>query len=56
MMGGWKTWAAAVGLALLGGVDLVNGDLEQALTKLSAAMGLVGLGHKIDKGNQTANG
>lgn len=48
-LGGWKTWLAALGLAFLGAVDLIEGDLEAALTKLSAALGLIGIGHKIQK-------
>lgn len=48
-LGGWKTWLAALGLGLLGAVDLAEGDIEAALTKLSAALGLIGIGHKIQK-------
>lgn len=48
-MAGWKTWLAAAGLGILGAVDLIEGDLEAALTKLSAALGLIGIGHKIQK-------
>lgn len=48
-LGGWKTWLAALGLAFLGAVDLIEGDLEAALTKLSSALGLIGIGHKIQK-------
>lgn len=48
-MKGWKTWAAVVSLALLGIVDLANGDIPSGITKLTAALGLVGVGHKIEK-------
>ena len=48
-LGGWKTWLAAAGLGILGAVDLIEGDLEAALTKLSTALGLIGIGHKIQK-------
>lgn len=49
VMGGWKTWIAAIALAALGVVDVVNGDLETGVAKISAALGMVGLGHKIEK-------
>ena len=48
-MGGWKTWAAVAGLALLAMVDAANGDFDAAGAKIMAALGLVGLGHKIEK-------
>lgn len=56
MMGGWKTWTAAAGLVLLAVADVAGGDYEAAGTKIVSALGLIGLGHKIDKGNQAANG
>ena len=56
VMGGWKTWTAAAGLVLLAVADVANGDIEAAGTKVMAALGLVGLGHKVDKGNQSING
>jgi len=49
-MGGWKTWASITGLVILAGVDITNGDYESAATKLSAAWGLYGIGHKVEKG------
>ena len=49
MMGGWKTWTAAAGLALLAVVDVANGDFAAAGTKFVAALGMIGLGDKIEK-------
>jgi hypothetical protein len=49
MMGGWKTWCAAIGFVLLGIVDLVNGDNESGMQRLATAIGFIGLGHKIEK-------
>lgn len=46
-LGGWKTWLAVAGLVLLGLSDVVGGDVEAALAKFSAALGLIGLGQKI---------
>jgi len=50
-MKGWKTWAAA---ALIGGVAAAEYmGMDPALGKLilglAAALGVVGLGHKIEK-------
>ena len=49
IMGGWKTWVAALGTAALGVVEIANGDAESGITKLVAAVGLVGIGNKLDK-------
>ncbi len=52
MMGGWKVWAAAAGTAILGVVDIVNGDTEQGVQKIVLALGMVGFGHKMEKGGK----
>ncbi len=49
LMGGWKTWIAAIAMAALGVVDIVSGDYEAGAVKISGAFGMVGLGHKIEK-------
>ena len=49
MMKGWKTWAAVAGMVILAIVDISNGDYESALTKLTGAGALVGIGHKVEK-------
>ena len=49
MMKGWKTWLAVAGLAALGVNDIVNGDIEQGVVKLTNALALIGIGHKIEK-------
>lgn len=49
-MKGWKTWAAAAALAVLGIIDIVNNDVQEGVEKLTGAMALVGLGHKLEKG------
>lgn len=63
MMGGWKTWAAAGGLCLLGlamiGMGLLATELQEVLFGLGLqailfGFGLVGLGHKVEK-NAAAN-
>jgi hypothetical protein len=63
MMGGWKTWAAAAGLCLLGlaliGMGLMATELKEVLFGLGLqailfGFGLVGIGHKVEK-NAAAN-
>ncbi len=63
MMGGWKTWAAAGGLCLLGlaliGMGLLASGLQEVLFGLGLqailfGFGLVRLGHKVEK-NAAAN-
>jgi len=48
-MKGYKTWAAAIGMAILGIVDIIDGQAETGITKIVAALGLVGIGHKVEK-------
>ena len=50
IMGGWITWVAVTGLTLLAVVDFFNGEYQQAVEKLTAAGGLIGIGRKIEKG------
>jgi hypothetical protein len=40
---GYKTYIAAVGLALIGIFDLLNGDTAAGVDKLVEALGLAGL-------------
>lgn len=61
-MKGWKTWTAAGLAALLGlvagleaGGVLPDGSREIALAvigPISAALGLVGIGHKLEKAKE----
>lgn len=51
MMRGWKTWLAAVCLGVLAGIDVYDGEIDSGMSKLAAAIGMVGLGHKIEKGS-----
>jgi hypothetical protein len=48
-MKGWVTWVAVAGFVLLAVVDFANGDYDAAMTKLTAAGGLIGIGRKIEK-------
>ena len=49
-MKGWKTW---LGAALVGASAVVgytgNSELAKVLLALGAALGVVGIGHKIEK-------
>ncbi len=51
-MGGWKTWLSVIGLAALGIVDIYSGNTESGMAKLAAALGALGIGHKIEKANK----
>ncbi|WP_020472477.1 hypothetical protein [Zavarzinella formosa] len=42
-LSGYKTYIAAGGLALMGVVDLINGDLVGAGAKFAQALGLAGI-------------
>lgn len=44
---GKKTYIAAIGLALLGLVDLINGDTPAGIQKLVEAAGFAGLRHGV---------
>ncbi len=48
-MGGYKTWLAVAGMVILGVVDILNGAIEIGITKIVGALGLLGLGAKIEK-------
>ena len=56
-MGGYKTWTAAIGYGVLEVAKLVwpqYGDgLEAAQQALLVPLGIVGLGHKIEKNGLT---
>lgn len=49
-MKGWKTKAAAAAFALLGVVDIANGDIQGGMEKIAGALALLGIGHKVEKG------
>jgi hypothetical protein len=48
-MGGWVTWLAVLGFVALGVVDIVNGDVDAAMVKFTAALAALGLGRKVEK-------
>ncbi len=48
-MKGWKTWAAALAMAVLGALDIKQGDMAGGAQKIAAGLALVGIGHKIEK-------
>ncbi len=54
MMGGWKTWMAALGAFALGLYEIYEGRTESGIGHLTFAAGMVGIGHKIEK--NAANG
>jgi hypothetical protein len=48
-MKGWKTWLAAACTAGLGVVSIINGDVASGAQQIVLALGMIGLGHKIEK-------
>lgn len=48
-MKGWKTWLACAGLVALAVVDFVNNDIQPGVEKLTGALALFGIGHKVEK-------
>jgi len=52
IMGGWKTWLAVVGNLALAAYNFIQGNTEIGVTFLTAALALLGIGHKIEKSSQ----
>jgi hypothetical protein len=48
-MGGWKTWASALGLFAIGVFEIVEGNTESGAGRIVLALGLIGIGAKIEK-------
>ena len=48
-MGGYKTWIAAAGLALMGVSAIMDGNADQGIMRIVEALALIGIGHKIEK-------
>lgn len=49
MISGWKTKAGAAAMLVLGLIDILNGDVLNGVTKISGALSVYGIGHKIEK-------
>ena len=48
-MNGYKTYASALALALMGVFEIYSGDSASGAQKIIGALALVGIGHKLDK-------
>ncbi len=49
-MTGWKTWGGAAVLAIAAGLEVRGYEqFAAALMTVGAALGMVGIGHKIEK-------
>lgn len=44
---GWKTYLGAAALAVLGVVDIANGDVQSGVEKVVAAFTVFGLRHAV---------
>lgn len=54
-MKGWKTWAGAGLIAVSAVLEyLGNAEAGAAVLTLGAALGLVGIGHKVEKNTRRA--
>ena len=53
-MGGWKTWAAGIGLAVfgIGGGLLGIHEMDTGIKMALEGLAIVGIGHKIEKANR----
>lgn len=51
-MRGWKTWVAVAGLCALGVFLMLKGQQELGMVCIMNGLGLVGIGHKIEKTNR----
>jgi hypothetical protein len=49
MMKGWKTWSGAIGTIALGIYEISEGQIEEGLSHIALGLGLLGLGHKMEK-------
>lgn len=50
IMSGWKTWAGAAIVVVAAGLEATgNPEYAKILTLIGGALGLVGIGHKIEK-------
>ena len=54
MMKGWKTWLAGIGSILWGVIGIVTGthDLEVGIGFITGGLGIIGIGHKLEKMNE----
>ena len=53
-MNGYKTYAAAAAMALFGVYEVATGDPASGAMKIIGALGMVGIGHKLDKNTAAA--
>ena len=49
MMQGWKTWLSGIGAIVYGVILIIGGHAEQGVTLILSGLGIIGIGHKIEK-------
>ena len=52
MMTGWKTWLSGVGAIVYGVILIIGGHAEQGVTLILSGLGIIGIGHKIEKASK----
>lgn len=48
-MGGYITWISIACWIILSVIDLYNGQFDNAIIKITAALGFLGIGRKVEK-------
>lgn len=48
-MQGYKTWLGVIGFVLLAVYSFVSGNIQEGIQYLTLALGLLGIGGKLDK-------
>lgn len=54
-MKGWKTWGGAAVIGIAACLEAMGGEYavySKAIMMVGTALGLVGIGHKVEKGGQ----
>jgi len=49
-MKGWKTWASGLTFIGLGAFMIASGNMEQGVAMIASGAGVIGVGHKLEKG------
>ena len=53
-MKGWKTWAGAAIIGVGAGLEVLGyGEVAKAAMAFGGALGIIGVGHKIEKSSKT---
>lgn len=48
-MKGWKTWLGSIGMIAVGVYEISEGQTESGVGKIAMGLGMIGIGHKVEK-------